>query len=136
MEELIVYYSYSGKAKALAQRLAKEKGASLCEVQFEKKPSMLQAFFLCPSSIRQKKAKIKPIEANFANYQKITIIGPIWAGLPAPPINNAIAALPKGKSVDVIMLSASGKSGREKVQGLIQRQGCTVASYQDMASAK
>lgn len=136
MRELIAFYSYSGKTRALAQHLAQQRGADTCEVCFAKKPSLARTFLLCPAAMGQKKAKIQPIEADFGAYDKITIMGPVWAACPAPPVNNIIARLPAGMQVEVILVSGSGSSNRKKVTALIERQGCTITDYQDVASGE
>jgi hypothetical protein len=132
MAELIAFYSFGGKTRELANQLAQQRGAELCEVFFEKEPSLLRAFFLCPAAMAHKKARVRPIEADFSAYDKITVMGPIWASNPAPPVNSIIARLPAEKQVEIIMVSASGKSNREKTTAQVAAQGCTVVAYQDI----
>jgi hypothetical protein len=59
---------------------------------------------------------------------------PIWAGYPAPPMNNIINALPSGKDVELIMTSGSGSSSgtAEKTKRLVTDRGCHVVKYLDI----
>jgi hypothetical protein len=61
---------------------------------------------------------------------------PIWAGYPAPPMNNIINALPSGKEIEAVMTSGSGNSGgsAEKTKKLITDKGCKVNKYLDIKS--
>jgi len=56
----------------------------------------------------------------------------VWAGVPAPPINSAIALLPKGCTLHLYMVSASGKSSEERVTMQLQGKGYAVAGYEDI----
>lgn len=135
LAELIVFYSFNGVTRQLAQELAQQRGAELYEAFFEKEPSMLRAIFLCPAAMAHKRARVRPIEANFDVYDKITLMGPVWASNPAPPVNSMIARLPAGKQVELIMTSASGKSNRKKTIAQVEARGCTVVNYQDCTAS-
>ncbi len=132
MAELIVFYSNSGKTREWANHFAKQRNAALYEVFFAKTPSKLRTFFLCPAAMAHKKARVRPIEADFSAYDKITVMGPIWASNPAPPVNSIIALLPAEKQVELIMVSAGGKSNREKTIAQVEARGCTVLDYHDI----
>lgn len=137
MAELILFYSFGGTTKARAQALAAETGADLVQVDYPRPPGLLGAFFKCPAAMGQKSAKALrqtpegPLD--FSKYGGVTIMGPIWAGNPAPPVNNLIRMLPPGTAVKLVFCSGGGVSAKGKVTALVQACGCTVASYTDIA---
>lgn len=132
-KKLVIYYSYGGSTKALAEEYAQEQGADVYQVDYQKRPSMLGVIFSCPGVIAQKQAKkLKPIAVDFAKYEDITVMGPIYAGHPAKPVNNILYALPKGTAVHLRMVSSGGDSNREKVTQLVELLDCTVAEYEDV----
>jgi hypothetical protein len=134
MKTALVYFSYSGATRSLAKKIAEEKNADIYEIVFAKRPSIFGAFFLCPDAVKQKSAKnIEPFAIDWAQYTAAVIMGPMWAGFPAPPINNVILSLPAGLVVSVYMLSAgSGTKRKDKVIGLIESRGCVVSEYIDV----
>jgi hypothetical protein len=127
----VIYFSYGGTTRKLAQQYAREHFADIYEVSFVKRPGIVGAFFMCGASRAQKCAKnLAPFSIDYAQYGEIMVMGPIWAGYPAPPVNNIIASLPAGLSVRVTMVSAgSGTAHKDKVIAAIEARGCTVAEY-------
>ena len=135
---LIIYYSYSGKTKAFVEKKAEEINAETYEVTEIKSRSKFNAYLFGSSAARkQKKTEIGPILINLEVYELIILAAPIWAGLPAPAINSVISLLPKGKQVQVYLISASGKSnGEEKVKSLILKSGCKVTGYHNIKASE
>jgi len=135
MKTIILYYSYSGKTKALALKKAGDINADIEEIIEEKKLSFLGSFFIgAPSAIKRKTVKIKPITANLNNYEQIIIMAPVWASHPAPAFNNIVENLPSGKKIEIIMVSAGGgtKKTAEKTTKLIASRGCDLINYADV----
>lgn len=133
MKSLVIYHSYSGRTRTLAKKLAEETGAELYEVEYKKLPSKMGLFFgACPAAMRQKPSKkIKPITVNFTEYNNITIMGPIYAGHAAPPVNSVLYALPKGAAVNVRMVSAGGESSKQAMLKLAEKLGIKITEYID-----
>jgi len=134
MKTIILYYSYSGKTKRLANIKAKELEADIEEVIEEKKLSGFGSFFIgAPKAMSRKKTKVKPVSADLSVYEKIVIMAPVWAGHPAPAFNNIIEIIPSGKKIEVIMISAGGgtKNSRQKTIDIITAHGCEVTDYSD-----
>jgi flavodoxin len=137
MKTLVLFYSFTGKTKDIAEKKAKELTADIEEILDEKKHSKFGAFLVgCPKSIMRKSWAIKPLAANLDGYEKIVILSPTWAGHPVPPVNAAIEKLPPGKKVEVVMVSSSGstKDSTEGTKALIAAKGCEVTEYTDMRS--
>ncbi len=83
--------------------------------------------------MRHKARPIHPLDKNMGDYDKIIIMGPVWAGAPAPAVNGIIDALPKGKRVEFRIVSGGGVSKNHQVT--IERaesKGCVVEGYEDM----
>lgn len=136
MKTLVIYFSYGGATKKRAEALAAEAGADLVEVRYQKRPGRLGTFLRgCPAAIAQKPAKVEPFSANYASYDKIVVMAPIWASHPAPPFNNIIRALPAGTEVELRLCSSGGESAKEKVVAWVEAQGCTVESYTDIKTS-
>ncbi|MCL2112143.1 MAG: hypothetical protein FWH32_07870 [Clostridiales bacterium] len=130
MAKAILYYSLSGKVKAAAERMAAESGADLFEVRETRKRNAFTAFLPgCPQAAGRKRSAIMPLPegADLERYDEVVIMGPIWAGKPAPAVNSAIALLPVGKAVSLVCL-AGGKAGYslDKTAELVTARGCTV----------
>jgi len=137
MKTIILYYSFSGRTKMLAVKKAFEINADIEEITEVKKPSMFTAFI--PGvfrAIKRKKAKIKPIAADMANYDQITIMAPVWASHPAPAFNNIAEHIPSGKKIEIIMVSAGGgsKDSMKKTIKLFTDRGCEVVNYADVTA--
>ena len=135
MKTLIIFYSYSGKTKEIAENLAKEKSADIIEVKEMTVRSKIKAYSIgCLAAMQRKMVDLQPFNSDLTAYEKIIIAMPIWAGYPAPAINNIIHVLPKGKMIELIMTSGSGNSKKSEAgtKALIEAQGCHVVSYRDM----
>ena len=135
MKTIILYYSLTGKTKALADEKAKELNADIEEITEVKKTSMFCAFF--PGvfkAVKRKKTKIKPIKADLAGFERIIIMAPVWASNPAPAFNNIVELIPSGKKIELIMVSAGGGT-KESAKGTIElftSRGCEVVGYSDV----
>lgn len=139
MKTIILYYTFGGSTKAEAEKIAKEKDATLCQVKEEKKRGMLSAFLSgCPMAAKRKASKISPIAYNLKEFDRIIIGGPIWAGHPAPAINAIFDALPTGKEVELFFCSGGGETPKsaEGTKGLVVQKGCKVISYRDIKTGQ
>jgi flavodoxin len=135
MKTLIIYYSYTGKTRTIAEELAKKESADIVEVKEKKKRSKFNAYIIGSfTAMRQKKADLESFNIDFSEYEKIIIAMPIWAGFPAPAFNNVVELLPNDKTVELIMTSGSGKStgSAEKSKELVTLRKCTVVKYRDI----
>ena len=111
MKTAIIYYSYTGKTKAISEKKARKEKADLIEVQ--------------------------PISCDLSTYDRIIIAVPLWAGSPASPFHNIVKMLPAGKPVEVIITSGSGDSSgcKEKVKECIAAQGARMTKYLDVKTS-
>jgi len=134
MNQLIIYYSYSGKTKKIAEDLANKESADIYEIKDIRPPGKLKAYTAgIVASIRGKAWRIKPPDIEISKYDKITMLAPVWADNPPPAFTAMLEYLPAGKPVSVIMVSASGKSNcKDRLESIIQCKGCTLESLEDI----
>lgn len=134
MKKVVVFYSWSGKTEKLAKAYAEETDAYLYEIKDKRKPGTIRAYTAgCFSAMGMKQTPTLPLMAPMEEYERITIMAPVWAGHPAPAINSVFASLPEGREVEVLMVSASGSSScREKVEVLVRSKGCTLVKFENI----
>jgi len=127
MSTAILYYSLSGNTKAYAEKIAAETGAELFEIREVKKRNGFAAFFPGVFHARGfKRSAILPFETDLAVFDEIVVMGPIWAGCPAPAVNSAIDQLPAGKAVSLVCTSGRGGFDLSKTAAFITARDCTV----------
>lgn len=134
MKTLVIFYSYTGSTEKLAQGLAAKESADIIEVKDQVKPGKFAAYTLgCFKAMRMKPSDIEPLEADFTAYEKIILMAPVWAGKIAPPLVRVFEMLPPGRALEVIAVSASGKSrAKDDVSALLNSRGCKSVRYKDI----
>lgn len=137
MNAIILYYSYKGHTKKVAEKLAHAQDAELVEIQTRKRKNLFLTFLVdAPRARMRKTASLKPITQDLSQYDFITLAAPVWAGFPAPAFNSMVKLLPEQKKVQVVMVSGSGsgatKKSEESTRKLVKKQGCTVVAYKDV----
>ena len=137
MKTMILYYSYGGTTKKLAEKMAEERNAELYEVKDKKRPPLIKAVFVgCACSIRQIPTAIEPIVMDMEQYDRIIIMAPIWNGNAAPPIYNVISMLPPGSLVEFYFVSKSGRSNQAAIITMIDEAHCTIVEYINLEAPK
>ncbi|MFP3155534.1 hypothetical protein LQZ18_14115 [Lachnospiraceae bacterium ZAX-1] len=134
MEMLILFYTYSGNSKKTAEIIAKKRNATIYEVKETAKPRTLKAYSIgCFKALRGKSSPIEPISADLAKYDRLILVGPIWAGNPAPAFNAILDTIPPHKKVEVVMVSGSGKSKcKDKIAAKIKSKGSVLTSFKNV----
>lgn len=133
MKTIVIYYSYTGNTKKLAQKRAAEENADIAEVRDRVRPSTFKAYTsMCVAAMRQKKTDIVPLALELKPYDRIIIMAPVWANYAAPAVNHVFDMLPTGKEVELVMVSRTGKSNKDKIQSQVWGHGCKVVGYQDV----
>lgn len=138
MKTVVIYYSYTGKTRTLAEKKARKEKAELIEIKEQKARSTIGAYVAGSlAARRQKKSVILEIALDLSAFERIIIMVPLWAGFPAPAFNNILELLPKGCSVELIITSGSGNSGgsKDKTITLAASRGIKVVKYQDVKTA-
>mgnify|MGYP001231120799 CR=1 FL=1 len=113
MKTCIIYHSYSGNTRGVAENILAACGGELIEVISKEYSSRITVYTL--GSYRAMKGMRDPIEPGVidgAGADVIVIGTPVWAGRATPAINAAVAALEgcRGKKA-VIFATCGGKEG-------------------------
>jgi len=134
MKTLVLYYSYSGNTKKIAEELAQKECADIEEIKDKKRPGKLKVYTAGIIAVmRNKSWSIQPLSVDLAAYDRIILLAPVWADSPPPPVGSALELLPEGKTVAVKMISASGKSGCvSKLEEKIKSKGSVMESFEDI----
>jgi len=134
MQTLVIFYSFSGRTKAIAESLAAEESADIVEIKEIRRTVKLKAYTRgIVASIRGKSWPIQQIEADYPAYDRLILLGPIWANNAPPAFNAMLEGLPEGKAVIVKMVSSSGKSDcKERLEAIIKAKGSTLESFEDI----
>jgi flavodoxin len=113
MKTCIIYHSYSGITRGVAEKVRKAWGGDLVEVQPKEHYSKLTAYTLgCLRARKEDRDPIIPEKIDVSSFDLIVIGTPVWAWKATPAINAAIAALEgcEGKSA-VIFATCGSQSG-------------------------
>jgi len=134
MKHLIIYYSFSGTTRKIAEEFAEKETADIYEIKDVKPFGKIKAYTLgIIASIRGKAWRIKPPDIEIAKYEKITMLAPVWAANPPPAFNAMLEYLPADKPISIKMVSMSGNSEcKERLETVIKSKGCTLESFEDI----
>lgn len=114
MKTCIIYHSYSGITKKIAERIQGTCGGDLVEVVPLQKYNTLTAYTVgCMRARNQECDPIDPDAIDVSTYDLIVLGTPVWMYKPTPAVNAAVAALQgcKGKRA-VIFATCGGKPGQ------------------------
>ena len=133
MKTIILFYSHSGKTKALANKKASELGADIEEIKEVKKPFIGIGLYRAAT---RKRTAIKPLKAQLEDFEKIIIMSPVWKDHPVSAINSVIDILPAGKKVEFVMTHAGGgtRASEQETKTMVTERGCEVVGYSDVAT--
>ncbi|MBN1166867.1 MAG: flavodoxin family protein [Methanospirillaceae archaeon] len=90
----IIFYSYTGVTRRIAEQIQEICKGSLTEVQTNEYPSRVKAY--TAGIFRAMRGICDPIKPDIidVSFDDLLVIGtPVWAGKPTPAINAAVQAL-------------------------------------------
>jgi flavodoxin len=130
MKSAIVYYSYSGNTRKVAEVLAEalrqkdEVDALELKAQDESSSFFLQA----RRAFAKVRARIEPINFDLSNYNLVCFGTPVWAFAPAPAMNTYLGRCFGLEGKEVILFSTYGSGlGRERcikyMQAILKKKG-------------
>ena len=131
MNTCIIYYSYSGITRGVAEKIQTACGGDLIEVKSKEHYSRLTAY--TRGSYRAMKEERDPIEPETieVSVSDLVVIGtPVWAFKATPAINAAIAALKGCDGKKAIIFATCGGSAKDTLPILkkaLEAKGMTVA---------
>ena len=113
MKITIVFHSYSGITRGIAEKVQAACGGDLVEVRPKKNYSTLTAYTVgCLRARNGEKDPIDPETIDVSGSDLIVIGTPVWAFKATPAVNGAVAALTgcSGKKA-VLFATCGGKAG-------------------------
>lgn len=126
----IIYHSFTGTTRSVAEKVRDFCGGDLVEVQPMRNYGTFTAY--TTGCLRSRNGDLDPIEPDVIDvspYSLLVIGTPVWAWRPTPAINAAIAALSncEGKKA-VIFATCSGQIGEALTQlrRALEARGVTV----------
>jgi len=134
MKTIIIFYSYSGKTKTKANEYVVKESADIAEIKDVKRPGKFKAYTSgCYAAMKGKAWPIEPLNIDWAAYDKLILLAPVWANNPPPAFNALLELLPEGKTVSVKMVSASGHSNcKERIEAVVKAKGSSLDSFEDI----
>jgi flavodoxin len=130
MKTSIIYYSYSGITRGIAEKIQKACGGDLIEVTSKEHYSKLTAYTL--GAYRAMKEECDPIEPETidVSLSDLIVIGtPVWAFKPTPAINAAIATLKGCNGKNAVIFVTCGGSAKDTLpimKKALEAKGVTV----------
>ncbi|MBE0431665.1 MAG: hypothetical protein IBX67_07545 [Dehalococcoidia bacterium] len=92
MKSLVVCYSVSGKTRLVSRVIAEALNTKVVEIKETKTRRGRFSLYVIGSfgALTNKGSKIKPLDLNLKQYDRIFLGSPIWASRPAPAVNSFI----------------------------------------------
>jgi flavodoxin len=131
MKTCIIYHSYSGNTRGVAEKIHAACGGELVEVVSKEYSSKITAYTIgCYRAMKGMSDPIEPKTIDVAADDLIVIGTPVWAGRATPAVNAAVAALVGCKGKKAVIFATCGGKERETLpvlkKALVER-GVTVA---------
>ncbi|MCC5909974.1 MAG: NAD(P)H-dependent oxidoreductase [Clostridiaceae bacterium] len=115
LKKLVVYYSFEGNTKYVAETIAETTGADLLELKLEKEISSkgaMKYFWGGAQVLMKKKPNLRALDKNPQEYDIIFIGTPVWAWTFAPPLNTFFSNVKlKGKKIALFSCNR-GQNGK------------------------
>ena len=134
MKTIVIFYSYTGNTKKLAQEIAAKESADITEIRDVRRPGNFKAYTMgCFAAMRSKTWLMEPIAVNLQEYDRLIIMAPVWAGHLPPVINALLEQLPAGKIVSCVAVSGSGHSScKAQMEAFAKIKNCTLDKFEDI----
>jgi len=130
MKTSIIFNSYSGNTRGVAEKVHAALGGELIEVVSQEYSSKITAYTIgCYRAMKGMSDPIEPKTIDVAAVDVIVIGTPVWAGRATPAINAAVAALVGCSGKKAVVFATCGKDGGESLPHLkkaLGERGVTV----------
>lgn len=124
MKSLIVYYSFSGNTKKVAEVLneyLKQKG-EVDLVELKAMDESKNFFVQANRAFTKKRASLSPVEFDLKKYNLVCFGSPIWAFAPTPAMNTYMDKCVGLEGKDIIIFSTYGSgTGNTKCLDYMQK---------------
>jgi flavodoxin len=130
MKARIIYHSFSGNTRSVAEKVCDACEGNLVEVKLTSDYSKLTIYTLgCYRALKGMCDPIEPAIIDVAADDVIVIGTPVWAGKATPAVNAAVAALAGCEGKPAVIFATCGKDGGESLSSLknaLQAKGVKV----------
>ena len=113
MKKLVIYYSFEGNTKLMAESIAKAAGAELLQLTLKKETSskgFIKYLWAGKAAMMKGKPELLPLDKNPEDYDLIFLGTPVWALSCAPPVNSFLSSYPlTGKKVALFCCHGGNK---------------------------
>ena len=114
MKTSIIYHSYSGITRMIAEKIQKACGGDLVEVRLKQDYSALTAYTIgCYRAMKEECDPIEPVAIDVSGSDLVVIGTPVWAFKATPAINAAVAALKGCDGKKGVIFATCGSSAKE-----------------------
>ncbi len=111
MKSIVLYFTRTGNSKRIAQKIAEKAGCGLSQITDEKNWKGIFGFLrggYYAITFRETNPRLIPM-VGFAEYDRIAIVGPVWAGNAVPAVFSLL--MREKASLDKICLVLSSGGG-------------------------
>jgi flavodoxin len=130
MKTCIIYNSYSGNTRGVAEKVHAALGGELIEVVSKEYSSKITAYTIgCYRAMKGMSESIEPKTIDVASGDLIVIGTPVWAGRATPAINAAVTALEGCRGKKAVIFATCGGKERDSLPLLkkaLEAKGVTV----------
>lgn len=130
MKTSIIYNSYSGNTRGIAEQIRKACGGELIEVKSLEYSSRLTAYTIgCYRAMKEERDRIEPAIIDISASDLVVIGTPVWAKKATPAINGAVAALQGCTGKRAVLYATCGNTAGETLLLLakaLEAKGMTV----------
>ena len=114
MKTSVIYHSYSGNTRSVAERVSASCEGTLIELKPLNNYSTLTAYTIgCYRAMKGISDPIEPAEIDVSSDDMIVIGTPVWAGKATPPINAAVEALKGCMGKKAVIFATCGGQERD-----------------------
>jgi flavodoxin len=131
MKTCIIYHSYSGVTRGVAEKIHSACGGDLVEVRPKDNYSTLSAYSVgCIRARKEACDPVSPDTIDVSSYDLIVIGTPVWAWKATPVINGAIAALKGCEGKTAVIFATCGSSAKDTLpimKSALEKKGVHVS---------
>lgn len=122
---LVVYYSYTGKTEKICKAFAEAKGYPLVKIEEIRPRNTFSAYVIGGfQAVNRLCSKIKPLDIDLSQYDRILLASPIWGGTTPPAINAFLKQASLGCGRLTLLLTCMDPAQRgEKAAKSLEKYG-------------
>jgi len=113
MKKIVIFYSFEGNTKIIAENIAQKIEADLLEIKPKKEiksKGFMKFVWGGKAAIMKTKPELLPLTKDITEYDMIFIGTPVWAWTYAPPLNTFFSAhLLSNKKIGLFCCHGGGK---------------------------